>query len=49
MHLDDKFFNKQAMEKLIYSLNNNENIKWGGFGFNHNYENQNLITNIIFI
>jgi len=38
MHMDDKFCNNYAIEKLVNAIKNNPNLKWGGFGFNHNYE-----------
>jgi hypothetical protein len=35
--MDDIFCNNNAIEKLIKSINENKKIKWGAFGFNHNY------------
>jgi len=43
MHMDDVFFDNKAIEKMVIKINQNPNFKWGAFGFNHNYEKENLI------
>lgn len=42
MHMDDKFCDNMALEKLSNSLKN-EAIMWGGMGFNHFYEKENEV------
>ncbi len=41
MHMDDVFCNDKAIELMVSHLLEDKNIKWGAFGFKHNYENKN--------
>jgi len=44
MHMDDKFCSDDSLELMVDSiLKSNKQIKWGGFGFNHHYENENRV------
>jgi len=43
MHMDDQFCNDNALELMASKISEDENIKWGAFGFNHLYEPQGEI------
>lgn len=43
MHMDDKFCDNSAIEIMVATILENKNAKWGAFGFNHYYENENTI------
>ena len=43
MHMDDKFCNDNALEKMASSIKDDESIMWGAFGFNHLYEAEGVV------
>lgn len=43
MHMDDVFCNPTAISKMVDGLSSDNSIKWGAFGFNHNYEKEKSI------
>lgn len=47
MHMDDWFYNKDALLILDRHLKDNPQKFWGGFGFNHFYQEESIITRFI--
>jgi len=43
MHMDDIFCDNTAISKMVESMLKDSTIKWGAFGFKHNYEKENSI------
>jgi len=47
MHMDDWFCNPQTLKLINESITKEYNKKWGGVGFNHYYEERNVIERYI--
>lgn len=47
MHMDDWFCNPQALQKMVDGLRAHPDRAWGGFGFNHYYENERSTARFI--
>jgi len=47
MHMDDVFCNEEALKEIDNAITNDKTIKWGAFGFQHNYEYENSIRQIM--
>jgi glycosyltransferase involved in cell wall biosynthesis len=43
MHMDDIFCDNSAISKMAEGISGDKSIKWGAFGFKHNYEKENSI------
>lgn len=43
MHMDDVFCDNLAISKMVDKISSDKSIRWGAFGFNHNYEKENSI------
>jgi glycosyltransferase involved in cell wall biosynthesis len=43
MHMDDAFCDNSAISKMVEGISKDKLIKWGAFGFKHNYEKENSI------
>lgn len=48
MHMDDWFCNNNALMLMYNYLSKNKDKKWGGFGFNHYYENTGKLDRYIY-
>ena len=44
MHMDDQFCNIKALEEMVLKISEDENIKWGAFGFNHLYDSKKTVS-----
>ena len=43
MHMDDVFCNNTAISKMVDAMSKDASIKWGAFGFTHNYVKEGTI------